>query len=61
MSDRDPKKERVFGCGSQDAAPRLKGRAIIDESIAQGVSSTDFMRRRRETVTPGTGNLPNAN
>lgn len=58
MSDRDPKKERVFGCGAQDRKARLQGREIIRQGQEQGVSPMDLLQRRA-TITPGTSNLSN--
>ena len=58
MSDRDSKKERVFGCGPQDPHARLQGRAAIDAGIAQGLSPMDVMAGKKKVV-PGTANLKN--
>jgi len=58
MSDRDSKKERIFGCGAQDAKARLQGRDIIQQGQAQSVSSMGVLQGRTAR-TPGTDNLKN--
>lgn len=58
MSDRNPKTERVFGCGPKDPHARLQGRAIIAAGREQGVSAVDLIDMRK-VKTPSVSNLKN--
>lgn len=60
MTDKSPRKERVFGEPPNDPKPRMQGKDIVYESMAQSVGPMDMqmpstMRKRM----PGTGNLTN--
>lgn len=57
--DKFRRKERVFGEPGNDPNPRMRGRAIIDEGAAQGLSPMDALKRNK--TIPGTRNLKNAN
>jgi len=57
--DKYRRKERVFGEPWNDLNPRMRGRAIIEEGAAQGLSPMDALMTNK--TIPGTRNLKNAN